>query len=113
MELMRQAAIIQHVISLPVPMEPVTTRVRSVIRKLIAEIPLMKLIALGYACTMNLSVAMEIVFLAPMSVTMTMTAKITVMNTIATMIPVVATSSLAPVACVLARPGFVMEMMTA
>lgn len=110
MALTRETAIIQHVINLLVPMEPAITQVRSVTIKLIAGTPLMKLTALLCVRKKNSSVAVESVSFVPMCVTTTMTVKITVMNEIATMTPVEATSSLAPMASALTRTGFVMEM---
>lgn len=111
--LTRETAIIQHVINSLVPMEPVITRVRSVIRKLIAETPQMKLTALHCVHTRNLNVAVENASFVPMSVTMTMTVKTTATNIIAPMTHAEATSSLAPTASALIRTGSVMEMMTA
>lgn len=113
MALTRETAIIQHVISLLVPMEPAITRVRGVTKKLTAGIPRTKLTALHSVRKKNLSVAVGSVSFAPTSVTTTTTVKITAMSAIATMTPAEVTSSLAPMASALTRTGFVMEMMTA
>lgn len=114
MALTRETAIIQYVINLLVPMEPAITRVRSVTTKLTAGTPLTKLTALQRSVLKeNSNVAVESVSFEPMSVTTTMTVKITAMSTIATMTPAEATSSPAPMASALTRTGFVMEMMTA
>lgn len=113
MALTRETAIIQHVINLLVPMEPAITRVRSVTTKLTAGTPLTKLTALRCVRKKNSNVAVESASFVPMSVTTTMTVKITAMSTIATMTPAEATSSLAPMASALTRTGFVMGMMIA
>lgn len=113
MALTRETAIIQHVINLLAPTEHAITRVRSVTTKLTAGTLLTKLTALRCVRKENLNVAVESASFVPMSVTMTMTVKITAMSTIAIMTPVEATSSLAPMASALTRTGFVMEMMIA
>lgn len=112
MELMRETANTQHVSSSPVPTEPATTQVKSVMAKLIAGTPLMKPTALGCVYTTSFSVTTEIVSLAPLSVTMTLIAMTTVTNILAPTRPAVATSSLALMASAFIKIGFAMENKT-
>lgn len=108
----RETATIQCVSSLLVPTEPAITQARSVTQKWTAGTPLMKSTALGHACMMSFSVALENAFLEPISVTMTMTVETAVMNIIAAIRPAVGTSSLVPMASAFIRTGFVTERTT-
>lgn len=81
--------------------------------KLTAEMPLMNSTALSDACEMSFSVAVGSASLGTTSATMTLTVQTAVMNILAVFISrAKAMSSLAPMASVLIKTGFVMEWLT-